>query len=96
MKPNSRGFTLIELMFGLTILAVLLALGVPSFRQLTQNNAVTAAHNDLVTSLQLGRSEALKRNRPVSICASADGKDCGADTDWHTCWIAFTDRGVAG
>ena len=96
MKRTSRGFTLIELMIGLTILAVVLALAVPSFRQFTQNNAVVAAHNDLVTSIQLARSEALRRNRPVSICASVDGEDCATDTDWDSGWIAFIDRGVAG
>lgn len=83
-------------MIGLTILAVLLALAVPSFRQFTQNNAVTAAHNDLITAIQLAKSEALRRNRPVSICASIDGEECATDTDWDSGWIAFIDRGVAG
>jgi type IV fimbrial biogenesis protein FimT len=96
MKANSRGFTLIELMTGLMILAILMALAVPTFREFTRNNAVTAAHNDLVTSLQVARSEALRRNRPVSVCATPDGEECGAGTDWATGWMAFTDRGAAG
>ena len=96
MKPNSRGFTLIELMITITVAAILLGVGIPTFREFTRNNAVTAAHNDLVTSFGYARSEALRRSRPVSVCASADGATCGDAADWTTGWIAFTDRSTAG
>jgi len=96
MKRHIRGFTLIELMVAITVTAILLGLGVPAFRDFTRNNRVTAAQNDLVTSLSLARSEALKRNRPVSVCASTDGATCSDDTIWSSGWIAFTDRGAAG
>jgi len=96
MKRRAAGFTLMELMFTVLIVAILLAVAVPSFRQFTRNNRVTAAQNDLVTSLTLARSEALRRNRPVSVCASTDGSSCGDETDWGSGWIAFTDRGTAG
>ncbi|HEU5137745.1 MAG TPA: GspH/FimT family pseudopilin [Steroidobacteraceae bacterium] len=93
---HSRGFTLFELMVTIGVVAVLLGLAVPTFREFTRNNSVTAVQNDLVTSFNLARSEALRRNRPVSICASADGTTCGEDTDWNQGWIAFIDRGTAG
>ncbi|HEU4781280.1 MAG TPA: GspH/FimT family pseudopilin [Steroidobacteraceae bacterium] len=96
MKRPSRGFTLIELMVALTVLGVLMAISVPTFRQFTRNNSITAVQNDLVTSFNLARSEALRRNRPVSVCASADNATCGAVADWNTGWIAFIDRGAAG
>jgi type IV fimbrial biogenesis protein FimT len=91
-----RGYTLIELMVAITIVAILLGIGVPSFREFTRSNRITAAQNDLVTSLNLARSEALRRNRPVSVCASTDGTACGVDTDWISGWMAFTDRGAVG
>ena len=83
-------------MVSILVLAILLGFAVPTFREFTRNNSVTAAQNDLVTSLNLARSEALRRSRPVSVCASADGTTCGAATDWQTGWIVFTDRGTAG
>lgn len=91
-----RGFNLIELMVAIALLAILLGWGVPTFRQITRNNSVTVANNDLVTSLNLARSEALRRNRPVSVCASGNGEDCNGDEDWAGGWIAFIDRGDPG
>ena len=85
-----------ELMIGIAVMGVLLGVAVPTFRQFSLNNSVTAAQNDLVTSFSVARSEALRRNRPVSVCASTDGAACGDATMWKTGWIAFTDRGTAG
>ena len=96
MKRAHSGFTLIELMTALTVLAVLLAMAVPGFREFTRSNRVTAAHNDLLTAFTLARSEALKRASPVSVCASSNGTSCTAATNWAVGWIVFTDAGVAG
>jgi len=96
MKRHNRGVTLIELMVSITVVGILLGLSVPTFREFTRNNSVTAVQNELVTSFNLARSEALRRNRPVSVCASADGAACGDETTWQTGWLAFTDRGTAG
>jgi type IV fimbrial biogenesis protein FimT len=96
MKRNSRGFTLLELMVAVTILAILLGWGVPTFREFTRNNTVITAQNDLVTSLSLARSEALRRNQPVTVCASPDAENCGDEADWPIGWIAFIDRDVPG
>lgn len=87
---------MIELMVAVTVLAIVLGLGIPAFRELTRNNAVTAAQNSLVTALNVARSEALRRNRPVSVCASTDAATCATAADWGSGWIAFTDRAAAG
>ena len=87
---------MLELMVTIAVLGLLLGLTVPTFREFTRNNSVTTAQNDLVTALNVARSEALRRNRPVSVCASADGATCGDATNWNTGWIAFTDGGAAG
>lgn len=61
------GFTLLELMFALAVLGILLGIGVPSFITLTQNNRVTTQTNDLVTALNLARSEAIRRGEPATV-----------------------------
>jgi type IV fimbrial biogenesis protein FimT len=66
-STHSRGFTVIELMVTLSILAILLAIGVPSFSSFTENQRLRAASTDLRTDLTFARSEALKRNQQVTI-----------------------------
>ena len=87
---DQQGFTLIELMVTLTITAVLLGIGVPSFRSMIENNRITAATNDLVNALQLARSEAIKRGIPVVLCASSDQASCSTATPavWINGWVA--------
>jgi type IV fimbrial biogenesis protein FimT len=96
MKHTHRGFTLIELMTAVLVLAILLGMGIPSYRDMARNNRVTTSANDLVTSLSMARSESLRRSVPVSVCASTDGETCvtanaTTTTDWTTGWIAFKD-----
>jgi type IV fimbrial biogenesis protein FimT len=70
-----RGFTLLELMVTVAVLAILVTVGVPSFRTLIQNNRVTTQTNELVTVLNVGRTEAVKRGRnvEVEVTAAANG-----------------------
>lgn len=84
------GFTLVELMIGLAIAAIVMTLGVPSFRDLIQNNRVTTTTNEIVLALQMGRSEAAKRGQSITVCASADGDTCSGATNWATGWIVTT------
>jgi type IV fimbrial biogenesis protein FimT len=83
--------TLLELMMAVTVLGILLALAVPGFTTFTLQSRVTASTNDLVTALNLARSEALRRATPAVACASTDQTACSGTTDWTTGWIVFTD-----
>lgn len=92
MKVQQTGFTLIELMFTIIVLAVLLGLGVPNFRDFVRNSRITAATNDIITDFNLARSEAVKRRVPVTLCKSQNGTACDADaTAPFTRWIVFVD-----
>lgn len=62
-----RGFTLIELMVAIAVLAIILVLAVPGFRQLMESQRLRAAVFDMVTDLTLARSEALKRGKDVTL-----------------------------
>jgi type IV fimbrial biogenesis protein FimT len=93
MKSRHTGFTLIELLTALSVLAILVALAVPSYREFTRNTQLTTAHNDLVTAFSLARSEAIKRSARVEVCASANGTACSNDTDWATGWLVQVQGG---
>jgi type IV fimbrial biogenesis protein FimT len=85
-RPNSRGFTLIELMIAVIILAVLLGLSVPSFQNAALNSQLRASANGLVSSSFYARSESFKRNAVVTLCVSSDGTTCGTG-GWEQGWI---------
>jgi type IV fimbrial biogenesis protein FimT len=87
---KERGFTLIESMLALMVLAILAAIAVPSFRTYTANTKVSASTNGLASALARARSEALLRGIPVSVCgATADLTACSGT--WTNGWIVFKD-----
>ncbi len=97
MKTRQSGFTLFELMVGISIMGILVSLAVPSFQEYGRNTRVVAAQNDLVTAFNYARSEAIRRSSPVSVCASSNLTTCASSTFWVSGWVAFLDvSGVAG
>jgi type IV fimbrial biogenesis protein FimT len=91
---RSRGFTLIELIVAITILAILVGLAVPSFNEAALGSKLSGFANDIVGSTQLARSEAIKRNAPITVCAVAsadpDETDCATAGGWQVGWIVKT------
>lgn len=100
MKYSMRGVTLIELMTALAVLGILIAITVPSFRGYTQRSRVDGAAGDLVTALNLARSEALRSASNAVACASANPgaatPACSGSTNWSTGWIVFVDTNRDG
>ena len=93
MKSKSQGFTLIELMVVLVIIGVLLSVAGPSMMGLLRSNTVISVNNTVVADLQYARSEAIKRNGPVTMCAADDGvPPCVVRKDWSTGWIVFAEN----
>jgi len=95
-KARVRGFTLIELMVTVTILAVLAMVAAPSFNDAILSNKLAAYANNFVASAQLARSEAIKRNATVGLCRSADGLSCAGSGTWQQGWIVFHDANSNG
>lgn len=93
LKTMNRhsGFTLIELIVTIMIVAVLLTLGVPTFQNIIRNNRITAHANDFISSLNLARSEANKRGRRVVLCKSGNATACATTGNWEQGWIVFVD-----
>ena len=77
----SGGFTLVELMITIAVLAIVLAVAVPSFQGIINRNRLVSASNEVVAALQLARMEAIRRNGRVELCPSTNGTSCSG-SDW--------------
>jgi len=95
MKLKS-GFTLIELMITVSIVAFMLLVAIPSFRAMLQNNRAAKLSNELSAAFRLARTEAVKRAASVSVCASANAAQTACGTNWNNGWIVFNDPDADG
>ena len=90
---STRGFTLIEMMTTLTVLAVIMVIAVPSLSGLVRSSKVRSAQSELVASLMLARSEAAKRGVTVGVAASAPVVGSEFNKGW-TVWVDANEDGV--
>jgi type IV fimbrial biogenesis protein FimT len=79
-----------ELMITLTVAALVLAMAVPSFNEMIQNNRVATQTNQLVTALNLARSEAIKRRENINVVATDAGD---AANEWGKGWSVVDSGG---
>lgn len=91
--PN-QGFTLVELMVTVAIVAIVVAIAFPSFEGSFRSNRVATSTNELVGSFALARSEALRNPGGAILCTSTDGLACGGD--WNDGWIVGVDLNSNG
>lgn len=85
-RRSSSGFTLIELMVTVAVIGILAVVGVPAMASLVNANRIMGANDNLVSALQLARSEAIRRGAAVTVCASTNGTTCANQTNWSR-WI---------
>lgn len=88
---RSGGYTLIELLIVVSIVSVLAAISAPAFQETIEATTTNSQVKVMLTTLNLARSEAIKRGQDVAICASDDGTDCDADA-WSEGWMVFVDN----
>ncbi len=99
---KSRGFTLVELMIVIAIVAILTTLAAPSFKQLIQSNTMSGAVNTFLGDMRFARSEAIRRGGGVVMCRSANPEavnavcGTGSTTGWESGWIIFQDNNSNG
>jgi len=91
---SAAGFTIIELMIVLSIVAILSALAAPDLALFIKNNRVKGQTFDLLNTIQYARSEAAKRRVRVIMCRSANPTAAtptcsGSDHTWTTGWLVF-------
>ncbi len=83
-----RGFTLIEAMVVLALAAIIVSVAVPSFQTLIQNNRLVTQANEFVSSLNLTRSEAVKRGVIVTMGAANPANNAN---EWGPGWNIWLD-----
>ena len=87
------GVSLIELLSVIAIVAILMSIGVSSYRSITISYRISGEINGLLGDMQYARSEAIKQGQNVVICvAPATANDCAAgNSNWDQGWIVFAD-----
>lgn len=85
----SKGFTLIELMVTVGVMAILAAIAYPSFQGTLRSNRVVSASNEVAGLMSLARSEAIRNKRGGGVCGSTDGTSC--DGSWNRGMLAWSD-----
>jgi type IV fimbrial biogenesis protein FimT len=90
------GYTLLQLVIVMLIVAILAAIGLPTFKYVTSSNRIATEANALLADMQYARSEAVKEGQPVTICAAnvtATGAytGCSSSNSWAGGWIVFAD-----
>lgn len=87
---TERGFTLLEIFITMAVLAIMVSLAMPLFRDVIRNANVSGETNDLVTALSTARAEAVRRGTRVAVIANSGA----TATEWTTGWrvVADSDR----
>lgn len=94
MAAKALGITLVEMLVVITIVGILMSIGVPSYRYVTNANRIAAEANSLLGDLQFARGEAIKEGSTVTACISTDQATCSTaeNGSWQQGWIVFSDQ----
>lgn len=86
---RSAGFTILELLIVMAVIALLMTIAVTAYRGTIDSNNVSAEVNALSSDLAYARSEAVKQGLSVLVCSSSNGSTCSAATSWASGWVVM-------
>ena len=89
---TQNAFTILELMITVAIAGVLAAVGIPNYNSMVKNNCLTTDSNAIVSSFNLARIEAIKRQTNVTITAA----NADANNEWGLGWNVTLDEDSDG
>ena len=92
MHSRNQGFTLYELVVTMGLVALLFALGVPSFAASLARQRQRVEIDALFHALHLARKESIMRRKVVSLCPSLNGETCSPSRDWSQGWLMFENK----
>jgi type IV fimbrial biogenesis protein FimT len=95
-KDNSAGFSLYELLMTMSLAAVILGIGLPSFGGLIADKRLRVETDALFHAVHRARQESIGRRRVVTICPSFDGRFCDPENRWSAGWIVFANKSRTG
>lgn len=94
-RSKQYGFTLIEVLVTISVIAIVMAIAMPSFKSQISRNKAEALNEDFIFAVSLARSEAVKRGNSVTICASDNGATCSLKPEgWGSGYLIAVDFAV--
>ncbi|MEJ2307921.1 MAG: GspH/FimT family pseudopilin [Gammaproteobacteria bacterium] len=92
MQATNRGLTLLELLIAISIAAILIAIVIPPMQGMIAGARIAFAINGLASLMTYARSEAITRNRRITLCPTTDRKACAGAADWKHGAMVFADH----
>jgi len=90
-NESNRGFTLIEMLICIAIIAILCGIAAPAFGKLIGKTHAQTVRSQLAVALNEARIAAVSHEMHVVVCPSEDQRTCSDTTQWQHGWIVFAD-----
>ncbi len=91
MRRSAAGFTLIEAITAMTVLALGMAIGLPSFRYSLERQRLASTMHLVSGQLAMARMAAITHSIPVSVCPAQGNGICTGNWDWTDGWLVYRD-----
>lgn len=88
--PQVAGFTLVEILLSIAVMAILLAVTAPAFKATIMNSRISAQTDGFVNALNYARNTAVSQNINVVVCPAGTAGSTTCGTNWRAGWIAVS------